>query len=723
MQVLVTGGGGYLGCCLVPLLLERGYFVRVLDRFCFGEEPIHGFAGSPGCEIVRGDIRRLQETPTLLDGIDAVVHLASLSNDPSCQLDPQMTVDVNLESTRELAGQAVQHGVRRFVFASACAVYGHGLFEVLDEEGPVNPVSPFGQSKLEAERAVLAMKAATFEPVVARVATMFGWSPRMRFDLVVNQMVATALRNGYIDVLGGGEQWRPFVHVRDAAKALLLMLEAPAEKVSGEIFNVGTDVFNSRIRDLADRVARQFDRVELRVAQDAVDERNYRVHFSKIRERLGFSCEYSLDEGIREVRDKLEATDLDPFDEVHFNIKRMQALLATPVEQGGEPVAARFIPLTRPTVEEEEETAVLEALRSGWLTSGPQVQAFEQTLAGVVGAQHVVGVASCTAALHLCMVRVGVRPGDEVITTPLTWASVGNTILNMGAKPVFADIRPNTLNIDPAAIERAVTERTKAIVPVHMAGHPCDLDAVYAVANRHGIPVIEDAAHALGAAYKGMPIGNYGDYTCFSFYAIKNVTTMEGGAIALKNADDAEYVRMLASNGMEATAWQRYGRSAVPSPLEVVAPGFKYLLNNVGAAMGLAQLEKFASFQAARKRLAGLYREALAEVEEVTLLDVLDNVEHAWHLFIIRLDLSKIRRTRDEIAHALRRENVGTGFHFYGLHLHKYYREALDMKPEDLPEATAASHEVLSLPLFPLLTDKNVHEVVHALKKVLAHAK
>ncbi len=722
MRIVVTGGGGYLGSALVSLLLDAGHQVRVFDRFCFGEDALTPWAQTPGCEIVRGDIRRLQETPGLLQDVDAVVHLASLSNDPSCDLDEEMAHDVNVESTRELASQAVQHGVRRFIFGSTCLVYGKGVFEVLDEQSPANPVSTFGATKLEAEHLLLDMANSNFEPVIARNATLFGWAPRMRFDLAINQMVATALHQKRIVVRGGGNQWRPFVHVADAAQALRMLAEAPAAKVQREIFNVGSDVGNYQIIALARRVARHFEGIEIEVPRDDDDLRSYRVQFAKIRE-LGFRCQYSVDEGITEVRDKLVETGIDPFTEAHLNVQRMKTLLATPVAEGGEPVAPRFIPLARPGIGPEEEHAVLTTLRSGWITSGPQIPTFEKMFSDTVSAPYTVAVNSCTAALHLCLVHLGVQPGDEVITSSLTWGSTGNTILNMGAKVVFADIDPGTLNIDPAAIEAAITDRTRVIMPVHVAGQPCRLDEIYAIARRHGIAVVEDAAHALGAAYKGVPIGNYGDFACFSFYAIKNITTMEGGTITLRDADAAHRLRRLASNGISVTAWQRYGRSAVPSPPEVVEPGYKYLMSNVGAAMGIEQLKKFPQFKAARKRLAHLYATALAEVDEIAIPEVIDDIDHAWHLFIIRFRADKLTRTRDELAHALRQENIGTGFHFYGLHLNQYYREVLGMRPEDLPNATAASHEVLSLPLFPAMTDKNVHEVVEAVKKVVAHAR
>jgi dTDP-4-amino-4,6-dideoxygalactose transaminase len=471
-------------------------------------------------------------------------------------------------------------------------------------------------------------------------------------------------------------------------------------------------------------VADHLGHVPLEVPRDDEDTRNFRVLFGKLADRLGFAPAYTLEQGIDEVREFLSThRGVEPFSPKYFNVACVKALRALPVDEGGEPVAARFIPLAKPSLGEEEEQAVLEALRSGWLTSGPQIGAFESAFRTAVDAPHAIGVISCTAALHLCLIDAGVTPGDEVITSPITWASTGNTILNMGAKPVFVDVEPGTLNLDPAQLAGAITERTKVIMPVHMAGQPCDLDAIHAIAQQHGVPVVEDAAHALGAAYKGKPIGHCDDYACFSFYAIKNITTMEGGMIALKDPDCAARIRTIAFNGMAATAWDRYGRSAITRPMEVVAPGYKYLLGNVGAAMGVVQLRRFAQFMESRRRLASMYHAVLKDLDEIELLDVRPDVDHAWHLFIIKLRLDRLTRTRDEIAYDLRRENIGTGIHFYGLHLHQYYREALGMRPGDCPVATQVSHEILSLPLHPQMTDKNVHEIVAALKKVLHHAR
>jgi dTDP-4-amino-4,6-dideoxygalactose transaminase/nucleoside-diphosphate-sugar epimerase len=723
MRVLVTGGAGYLGCRLIPLLLEAGWAVRVVDRGCYGFEGLAHCRTNPDFELLDGDVRRLQELGALLSGVNAVIHLAGLANDPSCDLDPDMAWDVNVESTLELARGCVQAGVDRFILASSCSVYGQGVFEWLDEASPANPVSTFARTKLAAEQGLLAMASESFAPVVVRAATLFGVSPRMRFDLAINQMAATALRHGRIEIRGGGRQWRPVLHVDDAARGYLALLNAPESIVRGALFNLGCNDLNVRVSDLAGRVAALVPGTVIDRATDDDDRRTYRVNFDKALSLPGFRCSRSIEDGIGELLLYISGMNADPFSEAYFNAQRVKHLLATPVSEGGDPVAARFVPLSRPSLGEEEEHAVLETLRSGWLTSGHHIAAFEAAFSRTVSARHTVAVTSCTAAIHLALVHLGIKPGDEVITPPITWASTGNTLLNMGAKVVFADVDPETLNLDPAATEAAISERTRAIIPVHLAGHPCDLEALRAVAACHEIPLIEDAAHALGASYRGVPVGADSQFGCFSFYSIKNITTMEGGMLAVDDPETAAHLRTLATNGLDHTAWDRYGRSAVARPLEVHEPGFKYLMGNVSAAMGVEQLKKFSTFKAARQRLARMYTEVLKDVPEIRVPVVRPDVDHAWHLYMIRLNLDQIACSRDEIACALRQENIGTGVHFYALHLHTYYRDVLGMKPEWCPVAAAASGEILSLPLHPQLSDKNVHEVVSALKKVLQHAK
>jgi dTDP-4-amino-4,6-dideoxygalactose transaminase len=510
--------------------------------------------------------------------------------------------------------------------------------------------------------------------------------------------------------------------VADAAAALVLLLEAPAQEVADEIFNIGMTEMNYQVLDLAERVAAALGGIEVEIVPSDEETRTYRVDCTKFCARFGWTPTRSIEDGIAEIKAAFQPG-TEPFTEPYMNVIRLRRLLATPVDEGGEPVAPRFIPLARPMMDEDEERVIIETMRSGWLGAGPYVGQFEGALAEVLEAKHVVGIQNCTSAIHLCLAHLGIQPGDEVILSPITWASVGNLIVNMGATPVFADIDPATINVDAASVAERITPKTRAIVPVHHAGWSCDMDALRAVAEKAGVPIVEDAAHALGARYKGRPVGSDSRFACFSFHAIKNITTMEGGAIAVASGEEAERLRMLARNGMRENSWERYGRSSVAAPPEVVAPGFKYAMGNVAAAIGLVQLKKLPRFFAKRRWLAQLYRRELARFDEIVLPRCDVHEDHAWHLLVIRLKLDRLNVDRTEFAHLLRRENVGTGFHFWGLHLHAYYRERYGIDPASLPHATAISHDILSLPLFPGMTDKNVADIIRAIEKVLTHTR
>jgi nucleoside-diphosphate-sugar epimerase len=355
MHVLVTGGAGYVGCWLVPELVRRGHTVRVFDRMVFGEAPLAGLKLGAKCEIVSGDIRRFEQYPDVLKGVQGIVHLAGLANDPSCDLHPHLTYDVNIEGTRKLAERAAAEGIRRFVLASSCSVYGKGVFDVLDEDSPLNPVSANAESKIESEKIVTGLMVQGLEPVISRAATVFGWSPRMRFDLAINIMTATAVRKGQVNVLGGGKQWRPFIHVQDMARLFADFLELPAQKVAGEVFNVGDDAINLQIFRLGEIVSQAIPGTKLFQTQDDDDLRSYHVSFKKLHDRLGFRCKFGVEDGVREVERELRAhPEIDPFGEEHSNVRRMKRLLELPPDKGGEPWAPRFIPLAKPVIGEVE---------------------------------------------------------------------------------------------------------------------------------------------------------------------------------------------------------------------------------------------------------------------------------------------------------------------------------------------------------------------------------
>ncbi len=379
-----------------------------------------------------------------------------------------------------------------------------------------------------------------------------------------------------------------------------------------------------------------------------------------------------------------------------------------------------FLPLSRPSISDAEIDAVTACLRSGWLTSGRRVTDFEAAFAEAVGAAHAVAVSSATAGLHLALLAAGIGPGDEVITSPMTWASTGNMVLAVGARPVFADVDPGTLNIDVDAVARAVGERTRAIIPVHFGGQPVDLDALRAIAERHGLALIEDAAHALGTTYRGRPVGGGGSTaSVFSFHPIKAITTGEGGMVTTDREDVAERIRLLRFHGITRDAWSRYGRRATPD-YEITALGFKYNMTDLQAALGLAQLARLEEFIAARSRLAACYRAALEDLPAVAMLDPVPYpARHAWHLLVVRLRLDALREGREGVMAGLLAANIGVGLHFKALHLHPLYRERLGIAPEALPNATRASASIMSLPLFPSMTVEDVRDVTEALAGAL----
>lgn len=724
MKVLVTGGAGYLGCWVVYELLQKGYEVRIFDRMCFGFPEEADWLKNPNVETISGDIRHWQKFPDLFNDVNIVVHLAGLANDPSCAICPITAQEVNVDSTVELARQSSQKGIEKFIFASTCAVYGKGIGDWLDEDSPTNPVSTFAQTKKEAEEKLRALAHENFSPVIARFSTLFGYSPRMRFDLAINQMVSTAKRQKKIEVRGGGNQWRPFLHVRDCARAICMLCEAEGMQVHNQIFNIGYNLLNKKIIDLAQEIASVIHGTEIDVVRDDEDLRTFRVQFQKFATQFHFQPEYTIKKSLDEIVDWLERyPDEDPFFEKYINALQFKKLRNIPVQEGGEPTAPLFIPLAKPVMGPEEEQAVVQAMRSGWLTSGHNIRAFERSFASVVGAKEAVAVSSCTSAIHLCLVEAGLKPGDEVITPPITWVSTINTLINMGVKPVFVDVDPLTYNIDPGQIEEKITEKTKAIIPVDLAGHPSELDEIQKIAKKYNLHLIEDSAHALGAVYRSRKVGSIAERTCFSLYATKNITTIEGGIITLDDEEKAKYLRVLATNGLVDTAWDRYGRSAFLRPQELVTAGFKYAMSNISASIGLEQMKKLQTFNSIRQRLALRYYSSLSEMDEIILPTVKDYVQHAWHLYIIRIDTKKIKKTRDEIAFMLRQENIGTGIHFYGVHLHPYIQQVCGVKPEDCPVSTQISSEILSLPLHPLMTEESVQYVVDAVKKVIYYAR
>lgn len=388
--------------------------------------------------------------------------------------------------------------------------------------------------------------------------------------------------------------------------------------------------------------------------------------------------------------------------------------------QGGAPVRASFLPFHQPLVDADDERAVVETLRSGWLTTGPRTKGFEKDLAAYTGSAHCVAVNSCTAALHLALEAVGVGAGDEVITSPITFASTANVIVHCGARPVFVDVEPDTLNIDAGAIEAAVTPRTKALIPVDFAGQPCDLDAVMAIGARRGLPVIEDAAHSIGAEYKGRRVGGIADMTCFSFYATKNITSGEGGALTTNRQEWADRIAVMALHGISRDAWKRYGAEGYRH-WEIIAAGYKYNMFDLQAALVRSQFDKMERFHARRVALKKRLDAGLQDVAEMTMPAERAWAQHAYHLYPIIVRTEMLTADRDTIMNAIQAENVGIGVHFRAVHLHPFYADTFGFRRGMFPNAEYYSDRTISLPLYPRMTDADADDVVAAVKKVFSH--
>jgi dTDP-4-amino-4,6-dideoxygalactose transaminase len=374
-----------------------------------------------------------------------------------------------------------------------------------------------------------------------------------------------------------------------------------------------------------------------------------------------------------------------------------------------------FVPFFVPFTDAEEVREVTDAIRSGWLTTGPKVRLLEGRIRRIVGARHAVAVNSCTAAMHLALAVSGVSRGDEVITSPYTFAGTGEAILYLGAKPVFADIDPRTLNIDPLAVERATTRRTRVLLPVHIAGLPCDLKALRIIARKRGLRIVEDAAHALGAAIGGRPLGTMSEVTCFSFYATKNLTTGEGGMATTDDARLAQRLRRLSLHGLTHDAWKRYTRSG-SWRYDVVELGYKYNMTDLAAGLGLAQFRKFRAMQRQRERLAHRYTRMLQDQEPFDLPAEIPGTRHAWHLYILRLRAGMLRVSRDQVIEILRRWGIGTSVHFQPLHLFSFYRRTFGYRQGDYPRTEMESARALSLPLYPGLSTRSQDRVIEALR-------
>jgi len=385
---------------------------------------------------------------------------------------------------------------------------------------------------------------------------------------------------------------------------------------------------------------------------------------------------------------------------------------------GGKPVRDTFLVFGSPLISEDEIAEVVGVLRTGWIGTGPQVAKFQEEFARYVGGRYAMALNSCTAALHLALLAAGVKEGDEVITTGMTFCATANAIIHSGATPVFADCDPKTFNICPDAIRNKITPRTRAILPVHFAGRACAMAAIMQIAREHKLIVIEDCAHAIETTVAGQHAGTFGDFGCFSFYVTKNIITGEGGMVVTRREEDADRIKVLGLHGMSRDAWNRFSDEGYKH-YQVVSPGFKYNMMDMQAAIGRRQLEKVERLWRRREEIWQRYNQAFAGWPLLLPPPAETDTRHAYHLYTPLLDLERLKATRDDVLAALTKENIGIGVHYLGLHRHPHYAQTYGLRAADFPGAEFVSERTLSLPLSAKLTDADVDSVIAALQKIL----
>ncbi|MGM0405325.1 MAG: DegT/DnrJ/EryC1/StrS family aminotransferase [Thermoplasmatota archaeon] len=391
-----------------------------------------------------------------------------------------------------------------------------------------------------------------------------------------------------------------------------------------------------------------------------------------------------------------------------------------PAFENGSPVRKKKLLSFDPLIEEEEIEGVSDSLRSGWLTTGPKVKEFEEEFSEYLGCKEAIAVNSCTSGLHLSLAVNDIGKGDEVITTPFTFVSTVNVIEHQRAKPVLVDIDERTYNIDPAKIEDKISDKTEAILPVHYAGHPCEMDEINDLAEDYDLKVIEDAAHGVGAKYKGKKIGTLNDLTCFSFYATKNLTTAEGGMITLDDPDLSEKLKVLSLHGMDRDAWKRY-TEAGSWYYDVKSLGYKYNMTDIQAAIGKHQLAKFEDMQSRRREIAERYDRAFKDMDEIITPHVKKYVEHAWHLYPIQIRDDLLSIGRNKFIEALNAENIGCSVHFIPVHMLSYYKNKYGYESRDYPVSKSVYEREISIPLYPKMTDGDVDDVIEGVNKIVEY--
>lgn len=708
-RILVTGGAGYIGSFVVNMLLDRGYNVVVLDKLLYGRKGLDSFLGRENLEFINGDVTDRGTVEDAIKGANCVIGLAAIVGDQACAVNEAVTWDINFRSVTMLVDLAIEQKVSRFVFTSSCSVYGcNGDKRFLTENSELLPVSLYARTRILSEK-YIREKSEELSSVILRLSTVFGLSSRMRFDLAVNTMTGRAVRTGSLSV-EGGSQWRPFVHVRDVARAVVLAVEADEQHARGETFNVGSTDSNYQISDIARLIAEEVPEVTIKEYPDSKDLRNYNCIFDKIHKKLNFKPETSVRDGITELVRFIKATEPDINAQEYSNFETWKVI-------GN---SEKFIPYSVPEVPHAVRMELVNTIESGWLSTGPRTRLFEEKIQEYFGdpALHVFAVSSCTAALHLQLMAAGIGRGDEVITTPFTFCATVNSILYTGATPVLVDIDPSTFNIDIKLIEAKITSRTRAIVPVYYGGQAVDHKALRALADRHRLLILADAAHAIGARYDGRLCGTYEDSAAFSFYATKNMPIGEGGLVTTHNGEMAERIRYLMLHGMNRDAWKRYSESG-SWYYEIVDLGYKYNFTDIQASFGLHQLARIDRYNTVRREYGEIYDKAFASLPGISLHGLDPRAYYTRHIYPVLIDEEVAGISRNRFIEELREHKIGTSVHYIPIHHHPFYKRNIRFSKGEFPVTDSVFRGIVSLPLYSKMTASEIARVASTVGKLV----
>ncbi len=680
-KILITGGSGLLGSNIARTAAEE-YQVYATHN----SHP----SRIPGCRFVPLDIKDRQQVLSLLKEIKpaVVIHTAGLVNVDYCEEHEDEARLINVVGTENVALAAREIGAK-LIFISTDSVFDGERGMYTEEDAP-HPLTVYARTKLEAEKSVAHRLP---DSIIVRT-VFYGWGLHSKQSLA--EWVVNGLREGKKLSMWTDAFFTPML-ANNLAEVLLAMYR---RNLNG-IYHVAGSERCSKY-DFGREVARTFGLDTDLIQPSSINEARLRAHRPK-----DPSLDTTRVSGLVDTRLLGVEEGIARFRELEPVLKGKGRSLPSPPK--------KFIPYGHQWLDDNDIAAVTEALKSDWITQGSKVDEFERKMAEYCGARYGVAVSSGTAALHAACAVAGITEGDEVITTPITFAASANAVVYCGGKPVFADIREDTLNIDPAEIRHRLSARTKAILPVDFAGCPVDLDEILSIARERKLTVIEDAAHALGAEYRGRRIGSLADMTILSFHPVKHITTGEGGMILTDNRDFYEKLKIFRHHGIVRDipgkgAWY----------YEIHQPGYNLRLTDFQCALGLSQMNKLDSFIRRRREIAARYDGAFTEMKEIITPVAPEDVKAVYHIYVIQLKLERLKAGRKEVFDALRAENIGVNVHYLPVHLHPYYRKNFGYREGDYPRAEAYYERAITLPVFPRMSDEDVDYVIKAVKQVIA---